>query len=75
MSHEIRYGTTGHNNVLMVFEFTVLASEVNPVMKSFAEHDITVTATIGYSSIRHYTTFMVKRLEILILYYKMQRML
>lgn len=33
--HEIRYGTTGHTNVLMVFEFTVLASEVNPVIKSF----------------------------------------
>jgi hypothetical protein len=30
--HEIRYGTTGHTNVLMVFEFTVLASEVNPVI-------------------------------------------
>jgi hypothetical protein len=74
--HEIRYGTTGHTNVLMIFEFTVLASEVNPVMKSFEEHDITVTAihNLGYSNIRLSITYMPKRQEILIHYYKLQRM-
>ncbi len=55
--HEIRYGTTGHNNVLMVFEFTVLASEVNPVMKSFAEHDITVTAIHNHWLFEHPTLY------------------
>jgi hypothetical protein len=41
---EVRYGTVGNNNVLMIFEFTLLASEVNPVAKSFQSHDVTVTA-------------------------------
>jgi hypothetical protein len=55
--HETRYGTTGHNNVLMVFEFTVLASEVNPVMKSFAEHDIAVTAIHNHWLFEHPTLY------------------
>jgi hypothetical protein len=55
--HEIRYGTTGHTNVLMVFEFTVLASEVNPVMKSFEEHDITVTAIHNHWLFEHPTLY------------------
>lgn len=55
--HEIRYGTTGHNNVLMVFEFTVLALEVNTVMKSFAEHDITVTAIHNHWLFEHPTIY------------------
>ena len=34
----------GHSDVLIIYEFTVLASEINPVIKSFEDHDVTVTA-------------------------------
>jgi hypothetical protein len=54
---EVRYGTTGHTNVLMIYEFTVLASEVNPVMKSFADHDITVTAIHNHWLFEHPTLY------------------
>lgn len=59
---EVRYGTTGHTNVLMIYEFTVLASEINPVMKSFSEHDfsehdITVTAIHNHWLFEHPTLY------------------
>jgi hypothetical protein len=54
---EVRYGTVGNNNVLMVFEFTVLASEVNPVIKSFEDHGITVTATHNHWLFEHPTIY------------------
>lgn len=50
---EVRYGTVGNNNVLMIFEFTLLASEVNPVAKSFENHDITVTAIHNHWLFEH----------------------
>ena len=50
---EVRYGTVGNNNVLMIFEFTLLASEVNPVAKSFQSHDVTVTAIHNHWLFEH----------------------
>jgi hypothetical protein len=50
---EVRYGTVGNNNVLMIFEFTLLASEINPVAKSFQNHDITVTAIHNHWLFEH----------------------
>ena len=55
--HEIRYGTVGHTNVLMIFEFTVLASEINPVIKSFEDHDVTVTAIHNHWLFEHPTLY------------------
>jgi hypothetical protein len=47
--HEFHYGPVSGNssintNVLAIFEFTLLQSEVNPVIKSLEDHDIMVTA-------------------------------
>ncbi len=46
-SHELRYGPVSsssslNTNVLAIFEFTLLQSEVNPVIKSLEDHDVTV---------------------------------
>lgn len=54
---EVRYGTVGNNNVLMIFEFTILASEINPVIKSFQDHGITVTATHNHWLFEHPTLY------------------
>jgi Domain of Unknown Function (DUF1259) len=50
---EVRYGTVGNNNVLMIFEFTLLASEVNPVAKSFENNGVTVTAIHNHWLFEH----------------------
>lgn len=50
---EVRYGTVGNNNVLMIFEFTLLESEVNPVAKSFENNGVTVTAIHNHWLFEH----------------------
>jgi len=47
--HEFHYGPVSsgsslNTNVLAIFEFTLLQSEVNPVIKSLEDHDVTVGA-------------------------------
>lgn len=54
---EVRYGTVGNNNVLMIFEFTLLASEINPVAKSFQDHGVTVTAIHNHWLFEHPTLY------------------
>ena len=41
----------------MIFEFTVLASEINPVINSFEDHNVDVTAVHNHWVLQHPTLY------------------